>query len=554
MSCPDEQVILDLTLGALAPDARQRTWAHVERCPQCAGLIGAALPFLGPDPPGTAEDQDEQEQADALPSETEDGKEAARAGADTVPGPQITEPAPRSLQPGQDLRQRYQVVRYVGHGAMGEVYEARHARLVGRYALKILNVDLTHNPMARQRFRREAGIASQLRHPNIVQVIDFDETEGGRPYLVMELLEGRDLGALIAEGPLPLERTLRLTRQIAAGLTAMHAQGIVHRDLKPANVFVLPEGSNEPERIKLVDFGLSKRLVPSLAVTHDRMLLGTPQYMAPEQARGNGDTLGPAADQFAMAAIVYEMLAGRPAFDGELLSVVLYRIVYEPPAPLATLVPGLPPGTAAAIARALAKDPDARFASVSAFWEALAAGGQEGNALLIDRQRSRRRSAHSRIAEGTRWIAFAAGLASAGLGVRWISNHRNPHLAQPPLTTTPPPLTVVERRVLPSPIPDQRPQDAVPQFTEAPDTMANETTRERPRKTGKRRVPTALPATSSAPHSSPQPGESAGVVPTQLPAETPADRGSTAPATDEAGDDGAEDNGATKRKPLVPHL
>jgi eukaryotic-like serine/threonine-protein kinase len=431
MECPDEQVILDLALGTLAFDARQEAWAHIERCRECAGLVGAALPFLGSEPAKNT--------GGALADSTYDpplahDETVPGADADTVPGPQAGAPPPlRTLAAGQNLRDRYRVVRYIGRGAMGEVYEARHARLVGRYAIKLLNVDLAHSPMARQRFRREAGIASELRHPNIVQVIDFDETETGRPYLVMELLEGRDLDALIAEGPLPLARVLPLARQIAAGLAAMHAQGIVHRDLKPANVFVLPEGSEQPERIKLVDFGLSKRLVPSLAVTHDRMLLGTPQYMAPEQARGNNDRVGAAADQFAMAAILYEMLSGRPAFDGELLSVVLYRIVYEPSRSLADLVPGLPPAVDAAIARGLAKQPGDRFPSVTEMWEALAAGARDA-AVVGEENRDRR----ARVRRRRGWLVLSAGTVgacAAGVGLRWLLSHQ-PSVQGVPVAST----------------------------------------------------------------------------------------------------------------------
>ena len=380
------------------------------RCLKKHGATCAALPFLGPQTPGPSAWQAAWKGRKDAPETSVAGPESP--AADTVPGPRQTAPQARSLQPGQNLRDRYRIVRHIGRGAMGEVYEARHARLVGRYAIKILNVDLTQNHTALQRFRREAAIASELRHPNIVQVIDFDETDDGRPYLVMELLDGRDLGALIAEGPLPVERALSLAQQIAAGLSVMHRLGIVHRDLKPANVLVLPASPGETERAKLVDFGLSRRLVPSLAVTHDRMLLGTPQYMAPEQAQGNTDGVGAAADQFAMAAIVYEMLAGRPAFDGELLSVVLYRIVYEPPPPLVDLVPGLSPHIPTAIARALAKNPRDRYSSVTDFVEALRAAGGAGASISrvltpatspIDQQApaGRRR---------TKWFAMSAGV------------------------------------------------------------------------------------------------------------------------------------------------
>jgi serine/threonine protein kinase len=423
-ACPDEQVVLDLALGALPPQTGRLIWAHVGKCEDCARLIGAALPFLGPETPGHAAWQTAwKRQGQATdPIVTEPPNSSAD---DTVPGPNTNERSERrSLQAGQDLRNRYRIVRYVGCGAMGEVFEARHARLEGRYAVKILNVDLTRNQAALQRFRREAAIASELRHPNIVQVIDFDETEDGRPYLVMELLEGHDLGALLARGALPVERALALTRQIAAGLSAMHERNVVHRDLKPANVFVLPPGTNEPERVKLLDFGLSKRLAPSFAVTHDRMLLGTPQYMAPEQAQGSAEGVGPAADQFAMAAIVYEMLAGRPAFDGDLLSVVLYRIVYESPPPLAQIVPGLSPHIATAITRALAKDPNQRFRSVNEFQTALEGDGQ-GYRAVPSIPTGNGATSWASAPPGARvgrlkWWGLASSVTGGGLALWWM--------------------------------------------------------------------------------------------------------------------------------------
>ncbi len=164
-------------------------------------------------------------------------------------------------------------------------------------------------------------------------------------------------------------------RQIVSALSTLHGHQIIHRDLKPQNIFVLPEHDGEPERVKLVDFGLAKRSNPSMVVTHDRTLLGTPQYMAPEQALGSADSVGPEADQFSLAAIVYEMLAGRHPFGGDVLSTVLYRIVHEPPTPLASVSPHVPVHVIAAIERALSKERQARFPSVKAFLQALEGQG-----------------------------------------------------------------------------------------------------------------------------------------------------------------------------------
>src|SRR4051812_13579937 len=215
------------------------------------------------------------------------------------------------LAPGTVLDGTYCIVRRVGQGGMGEVYEATHARLAGRYAVKVLHAGTSAQPEAYMRFQREALVTSGLRHPGIVQVVDFNRTADGRPYLVMEFLAGEELAALIgAAAPMPVARTAALVEQIAAALAAAHKQGIVHRDLKPQNVFVLPLDGGR-ELAKVVDFGISKVQALAQALTNESAMLGTPQYMAPEQAVGKSGDVGPAADQFALGAMAYEMLTGR---------------------------------------------------------------------------------------------------------------------------------------------------------------------------------------------------------------------------------------------------
>ena len=549
--CPDEQVVLDLALGALPSETRRRAWEHVEKCGDCARLIGTALPFLGPETPGNAAWQAAWQRHSQAPEPT------SGSADDTIPGLDASDaPERRSLRPGQELRNRYRIVRYVGRGAMGEVFEARHARLVGWYAVKILNVDLTRNQIALQRFRREAAIASELRHPNIVQVIDFDETEDGRPYLVMELLEGQDLGAVIAQGALAVERALALARQIAAGLSAMHERGVVHRDLKPANVFVLAANATEPERVKLVDFGLSKRLVPSLAVTHDRMLLGTPQYMAPEQAQGSPDSVGRAADQFAMAAIVYEMLAGRPAFDGDLLSVVLYRIVYETPSPLTQLVPGLSPHIETAIARALAKDPSQRFPSVGDFQAAMDGDRHlqtPGPSIGAERGARQSEPAPSRAGHGrVKWWGLASAAAGVGLVLRGILVHEPQSAQRLKGTASAEPLAHA-KAVTPfdagTIIPDRTPdRDPVTIAIEQAGSPAAKPRGGPPR--GKR--PTAR-------HPELDPGQTAAIAVIPTAATKPSvDSGTVEPAGSEIQSrnaaNEASDAGEERARPLVPHL
>src|SRR5258708_17749620 len=210
----------------------------------------------------------------------------------------------------------YRVLGPVGKGAMGEVYEVGHARLAGRYALKLLGQQASGEEEALQRFQREARIASSLRHPHIVQVIDFDRMPDGRPYLVMELLEGEDLHThLRRAGPLPLSRVAVIIKQIASALGAAHGRGVVHRDLKPENVLLVKIDGQDGDYVKIVDFGVSKVKSASLRLTKGGAMMGTPHYMAPEQAQG-ADDVDEKADQFALGAIAYELLSGEVAFAG----------------------------------------------------------------------------------------------------------------------------------------------------------------------------------------------------------------------------------------------
>ncbi|HEX3697252.1 MAG TPA: protein kinase [Polyangia bacterium] len=281
------------------------------------------------------------------------------------------------MSPGARLNDTYEVVRLLGRGGMGEVYEVRNVRLAGRYAVKVLRADISRNEELLSRFRREAQITSALAHPNIVQVFDFNRTPDGQWFLAMEFLAGGDLADLIKrEGPLPLARALAIINQIASALAATHSRGIIHRDLKPGNVFVV-QGEGEGttgDRIKLVDFGLSKRsaeLVTSVAYSHEDALIGTPLYMAPEQALAQNHKLSAATDQYALAVLLFEMLTGRRPFPDQRLTDVLHAIAYQTPPLLSTFRPDVPAGVASAIERAFSKEPSERHQSVRQFVEAV---------------------------------------------------------------------------------------------------------------------------------------------------------------------------------------
>jgi serine/threonine-protein kinase len=276
------------------------------------------------------------------------------------------------LSPGQVLADTYRIERGIGKGGMGEVYEATHARLAGRYAVKLLLREIGQNDEILLRFKQEAEVTSRLRHPNIVQVIDFSRMPDGTPFMVMEFLEGRDLAQeLRAVGRLPLGRVVSLIDQVTSGLAAAHAENIVHRDLKPANIFLVPLRGRTREVAKIVDFGISKVRALTGGLTRTQAVIGTPQYMAPEQARGILREIDGRTDQFALGAIAFELLAGRPAFQGDEISSILYQVVHEEPPSLVSMgLPELAP-VEAVIRRAMAKAPADRFANVNDFAQAM---------------------------------------------------------------------------------------------------------------------------------------------------------------------------------------
>ncbi|MBU8900397.1 serine/threonine protein kinase [Corallococcus sp. H22C18031201] len=278
------------------------------------------------------------------------------------------------LQIDSVLRNTYKVISVLGRGGMGSVFLAQHLRLPGKQvAVKVLRTSENLSPEIHARFRREAEIASRLGHPNIVEVLDFDALEDGSPFLVLEYLRGESLADRLRRGRLSLDETVSFVRQMGSALQTAHRAGVVHRDLKPANVFLVPtdSGGVVGERVKLLDFGISKVMSSDTLQTQEAVLIGTPQYMSPEQAQGRNRQIDARTDLFALGGIVFEMLAGMTPFGGGSLAELIYRIVHEPPLSLATLVPGTPPSVVAAVERALAKNPDERFQDIGAFVSAL---------------------------------------------------------------------------------------------------------------------------------------------------------------------------------------
>jgi eukaryotic-like serine/threonine-protein kinase len=293
-------------------------------------------------------------------------------------------PAPGLLRPGTVVAETYQIVRLLGQGGMGAVWEAKHLRLPDkRVVVKVLLFGAT-DAVTLARFRREAEIASRLAHPNIVQVLDFNTLPDGAPFIVLELLQGESLAARLARSRPSFEETLPIVTQIGSALATAHREGIVHRDLKPDNVFLCPTPLDGEMRdvVKLLDFGISKMRDAKTVLTQDAALMGTPQYMAPEQATGRNDQIDARTDIFAFGAVVFEMLAGRPPFLGDTLAAVIHAVVYAPTPPLRDLAPDTPPAVAAAVERALAKERDARFPDVGSFVKAVTARSLETAATM----------------------------------------------------------------------------------------------------------------------------------------------------------------------------
>jgi eukaryotic-like serine/threonine-protein kinase len=294
-------------------------------------------------------------------------------------------PARSSIDVGSVIADTYTIEALIGRGGMGAVFLASHKRLPGKkVAIKLLLAEMSGDEVL-ARFKREAEIASRLAHPNIVGVHDYNVMPDGTPYVVLDYLEGASLAQHLVQGPIALDRALSIVRQVGSALAAAHREGIVHRDLKPQNIFLVPtevEGSTR-EVAKVLDFGISKIRGSDTVKTQDSALLGTPQYMAPEQATGQHDKVDERTDLFALGAIVYEMLTGQPAFSGANIPEVVFKVVYEQPRPLAEAAPGTPAHVVAAVETAMAKPQAERYPNVSAFALALT-----GSPLSVNRTAS----------------------------------------------------------------------------------------------------------------------------------------------------------------------
>jgi len=355
---------------------------------------------------------------------------------------------------GQVIKGRYRVLRKLGEGAMGAVYLAEQLSISRKVALKVLHQQFARDREFVQRFHQEAKLAASLSDPRITTVFDFDRADDGSLFIVMEYLEGTLLSEVIdGERPMPVRRAVRLGLQIADGLGAAHTAGVVHRDIKPQNIMVLSPGDS----VKLMDFGIARlgHGQDAAHLTRAGMLIGTPNYMAPEQIEGR--PVSAKTDIYAFGVVLYEMLAGKPPFSGPTSIAVLGKQLREPPPPLRSVRPEAPPLLEQVVMQALEKQPESRQPSMADVARRLriAAGG------TAHAERPASPTAPGRLTPSA-WTSTAVALAllvAAGTVVVLLHGGRtlspastaSPRVRQSAPTASPPepaPATVAQTRPL----------------------------------------------------------------------------------------------------------
>jgi eukaryotic-like serine/threonine-protein kinase len=293
----------------------------------------------------------------------------------------VGDPSPPSDDPliGRVLSERYRIVRKIGEGGMGAVYQAEHALIEKKIALKILFQDLTRRPDLVARFLQEAKSASRIGHENVIDISDFGQSPEGLVFIAMEYLEGQDLGrTLKTTGPMHWNRARPILMQITKALRAAHGNGIIHRDMKPENIYLI-QREGRPDFVKVLDFGIAKIINPDEAdgprLTQTGMIFGTPEYMSPEQAQGHPPDHR--VDVYAVGCIMYHALTGSVPFTADSFMGILTKHLLEPPVPPRQRRPDLDilPDVEAICMKAMEKERDKRFPDMDAFYRALGAAG-----------------------------------------------------------------------------------------------------------------------------------------------------------------------------------
>jgi WD40 repeat protein/tRNA A-37 threonylcarbamoyl transferase component Bud32 len=398
--CPTDEELSAYNLGDLPEDALDLVAEHLERCRGC------------------------DEKVRRLDGQTDPILSAMRlsvvglsrpAGVSFVLGPPVSDSSPAVAEPRRVAREGalpdlagYEVLGLLGEGGMGVVYKARHLKLNRLVALKMI----AGSPLKIiARFRIEAEAVARLQHPNIVQIFEVGDQDG-RPYLALEFVEGGALEHRLAGTPQPPRQVPELIRTLALAVDYAHRRGIVHRDLKPSNILIAADGAP-----KITDFGVAKRLEADDQRTRDGEIMGTPRYMAPEQASGRGDLVGPATDVYSLGVILYEMLTGRVPHQAATSFETLRLVREQEPVPPSRLQPRLPRDLETVALKCLRKEPSRRYASASALAEDLGRylAGEPIQARPVGAAERAYKWARRRPIYAT-WIAVAVlGLAASGL-------------------------------------------------------------------------------------------------------------------------------------------
>jgi tRNA A-37 threonylcarbamoyl transferase component Bud32 len=370
-ACPPREVLAHFNAGLLPDDRLEAVAEHVATCPPCEATLhtlhaedalvgrlrnGSGLPDVSSEP--------EYLRMEAAARATVINPIEARTGLYLPPGlafDRAGEDQPHTLSFGP-----YQLLAQIGQGGMGIVYKARQAHLQRPVALKLVLAGAFAGEEALARFRVEAQAVARLQHPNVIQIFDYGEHQG-QPYFSMEFLEGGSLARKLAGVPQAPAEAARMVQTLARAVHAAHRQRIVHRDLKPANVLLTADGTP-----KISDFGLAKLLDDEQSHTQSEAVLGTPSYMAPEQARGDTRAIGPLVDVYALGAILYELLSGRPPYRGANRAETLELVKSQELVPPSRHCPRIPRGLEAICLKSLEKSPARRYPSAEDLAEDLA--------------------------------------------------------------------------------------------------------------------------------------------------------------------------------------
>ncbi|MCW5837652.1 MAG: serine/threonine protein kinase, partial [Labilithrix sp.] len=373
--CLDEEAILSFCRGGMAPEGRPAVEAHIAECDECRALVSAVArsslvdrPAPGGVPPAdpTPRLAVDPAMAPTTPAQGGFGPSGIARAASAAPSPSVP------VRVGDLLAGKYAVERVLGAGGMGVVVAARHTQLDQRFALKFLLPTACEAPGAVARFLREGKAAARITSEHVARVVDTGVLDDGSPYLVMEYLEGADLGAVGAEkGPLPWAEAVEYVLQACEAIVEAHQLGIVHRDLKPANLFLTRRKDGSP-LVKVLDFGISKAEGGSQTqLTSTSMLMGSPRYMSPEQMVSAKD-VDARTDVWALGVILFELVAGRPVWHADTVQGLCALIATAPAPALRQHAPDAPAVLEEVVYRCLAKAPAQRIPSIADLAVALA--------------------------------------------------------------------------------------------------------------------------------------------------------------------------------------